>query len=664
MDKIQSSIFEHYDYLPEIVWIYDSKDDRIFLNKYWHEKVGKENGELWQPVDTWISSMHPDDRAASHEIWQRCLKEMTPFEYRFRLLLKDGDYKWFQARCVHAKDGLWNGICTDIDKSVHQSELFENMSKDLMSRKEFITTVIDYLPVAVIVADKSGQILYANNKMLDIWGFPLKKSKTIEEYADWVGFHPDGSIYKGEEWPLARSVTDGEIVLEEVVEILRGDGKKSIISLSSSPIYTIDGERIGGVVICQDVNEKLKLQKEKLDAINAAKSAIETSRFKSNFIANMSHDIRTPINGIIGLTNLLLLTDLTEEQHENVATIAECGRTLINLINDILDVSKIEAGKMILENIEFSLTGVLDTVLKISNASILVTDKKLSISGNQKNLPPFVRGDPRRLEQVLNNLVQNSIKFTGDGGRIEIYIEVIDNEDPDFVTGYFKVKDTGIGIQKEKQKELFKPFTQADSSTTRKFGGSGLGLSICKNLVALMKGTISLESEEGLGTSFEIHLPFGRVGDVYHTIDNEEYVRTLLTAEQRSQCKLLLAEDNKVSAMVATKLLAAKGYKNADWVQNGQQAVESFLKHTYDLVLMDCQMPVMDGFEATRRIREVDKQVPIFALTASATQDDRNACLESGMNAVILKPFDPDSMVSKIDEYLSSRHKFTADQIL
>jgi signal transduction histidine kinase/ActR/RegA family two-component response regulator len=625
----------------------------------------------------WRHFIHVDDVDETLHLWEKSFSTGYNFDHKYRLRVENNEmgYVWFQAsgRKVLGRDGrdYWIGTAVDINDSVQQIETYRRLTDELSSQQRIITTTLDNLPVAVIVAEApGGAIKYGNSKMWDVWRFPLKLSSSVDAYNEWKGFHADGTPYAAHEWPLAKTILHGETVIEEVAEILRGDGTMSTVSFSSAPIKDDTGKVLAGVVICQDINEKLRLQKERMDALLEAKNATETSRFKSNFIANISHDIRTPINGILGMTNLLLLSDLTAEQQEYCRTILDCGKTLVNLINDVLDLSKLEANKMELDQVTFSLGETTSLVVKIAQAS-LSAERNIHISTYTKNLPPLVFGDRKHLEQILGNLVQNAVKFTPSGGHVTVYMEVQDAvPDQKSVTVTCRVSDDGIGMDEQQLAKVFRPFTQADASTTRKYGGSGLGLSICRDLVTLMKGEIIVKSAIGAGTTFTVTVPMGRVEEQVplalassfgskHTTHVSETLKSI-----RSKKEILMAEDNPIGGTVAKKLLSSQGYERVTWSRDGSEVVNEFLKDQskYELILMDCQMPILDGFDATRKIRQVNPTIPILALTASATQDDRNACLQCGMTDVILKPFDPDHIAYKIDEHVMRKQNDTASK--
>ena len=386
----------------------------------------------------------------------------------------------------------------------------------------------------------------------------------------------------------------------------------------------------------------------------AEQTALEASRLKSEFLANMSHEIRTPINGVVGMVSMLLDTPLSEIQKIYTSNIARSADNLLTLVNDILDLSKAESGKIDLENIDFDFEQLLENV-----------ESTLSLSAKQKGLqlirqippdfPRFLRGDPTRVQQVLTNLVNNAIKFTAKG---TVSINVSSESaalNQHKIT--IEVKDTGTGIPKRSLQKIFEAFTQADSSTTRRFGGTGLGLSISKRLVDFMGGTIGVESEEGHGSRFWFTLNFS----------SAENTQTITPTTQPpvysgKRLRVLLAEDNTVNQMIALSMLKKMGHSGVA-VANGNEVLDALREASYYLVLMDCQMPEMDGYEATRTIRSNDslncKNIKIVAMTANAMAGDREKCIAAGMNDYITKPVKLSDLHSVIERVMELDQRST-----
>lgn len=369
------------------------------------------------------------------------------------------------------------------------------------------------------------------------------------------------------------------------------------------------------------------IERSNVMAVEAASASVA----KSAFLANMSHEIRTPMNGIIGMAQLLQESNPSDEQKEYVDAIRKSSDVLLDLINDILDLSKIEAGKIDLEHIDFNLGHVLDDVQHLLMAKAAAKGVHLEIE-IEKDMPLILKGDPTRIRQIVLNLAGNAVKFT-DQGKILLTVNVLERMG-DTILIRFTVKDTGIGISKEKQKTLFKPFTQTDISTTRKYGGTGLGLNISKQLVDMMGGTIGVESTVQKGSTFwfTILFEYGRKDRVTAT------AKTIDSVEERL-FHILVAEDNPVNQKVIETLLLKMGH-SVQMAQNGIEAVKMVREENFDLILMDGSMPDMDGFEATKLIRSTGNTIPIIAVTAHAMQGDRQEFLNAGMDDYLAKPID------------------------
>jgi signal transduction histidine kinase len=388
----------------------------------------------------------------------------------------------------------------------------------------------------------------------------------------------------------------------------------------------------------------LKDSEEELKVLNTL--AAESVVIKDHFLANVSHEIRTPMNAVMGFTNLLADTELSEQQREFVKAIEISGQNLMTIINDILDYSKIESGMIVIEEVPLDIRSVFGSLEVLLQQK--ARDKNLELRFEvDARIPQVVMGDPIRLNQILLNLGENAVKFT-EKGWLDLSVRVM-KETAESYELEFTVKDSGKGIPEDKHSVIFERFTQASTDTTRRYGGTGLGLSIVKNLVELQQGSISLKSEEGKGSSFSFTLTYKKARQEEASVPPEA-AGTVNDFDGRP-LQILLAEDNQVNQTLAVLVLQKFGFK-ADIADNGRLAVEKLRQKPYDLILMDMQMPEMDGYEATRIIREeMGSQVPIIALTAHAMKEEREKCLRLGMNDYISKPFQEKELFEKITAF-------------
>lgn len=456
-------------------------------------------------------------------------------------------------------------------------------------------------------------------------------------------FHPeDRDIVKRE---IKKCSQSGEPVNQDLRVILP-DNSFKFINVQAYYQYDQKGQVEKFVGTVQDVNQRKIVESE---LIEARKAAEESGKIKEQFLANMSHEIRTPMNAIIGFTNLMIGQDnnFSPEQKKYIKAIHDAGEHLMVIINDILDFSKIESGKMVIEKLDFSLPELIEKVINLFKQK--ADEKNIQLSCCiEENVPRHVTGDPVRLNQVLVNIISNAIKFT-EQGYVRLHIKVLTVSDAG-VTIRISAEDTGIGIPQDKLNTIFESFTQASNDTTRKYGGTGLGLTIVKKIIELQNGAISVESKPGQGTIFNIDMPFEKsISDnIKGKIENKDKEEAV---EYAKNVRVLMAEDNELNQALATSVFKKIGWP-LDIAGNGLIAIEKLKSGQYDIILMDIQMPEMDGYTATLKIRNELapplSQIPIMAITAHALNSEVKKCLEGGMNDYIAKPFKIEELIKKV----------------
>lgn len=418
-------------------------------------------------------------------------------------------------------------------------------------------------------------------------------------------------------------------------------------------MYKSENDYINMVVI--DITEQKETENKLSAAIKDANAAYKT---QSEFLANMSHEIRTPINGILGMLQLTLMADdLQADYRDNLTTAKNCADTLLRLINDILDISKLEAGKYNLREENFDIKAIIEETVAAQVPQAKGKGLELDCSFGS-NLPAIVRGDGQRIQQVLNCLLSNAIKFTNDGG-VRVKVACLDDT-LDKVKLRIAVADSGIGIADEDRSKLFIRFSQVDASDTRKYGGSGLGLVITKQIVELMGGSITVQSKEGLGSTFIVEVPLKLIKaseeTVEETNDSDDENPAVFSLAGHARARILVAEDEPVNQQVIGKLLGMAGY-SYDIAENGEKAVELFKQKEYQAALFDVQMPVMDGLAATQEIRAIElqenrKRLPIIAVTARAMFGDKERILEAKLDDYIAKPYNLNDVVETLNKYV------------
>ncbi|GAB7364411.1 hypothetical protein MBLNU230_g4953t1 [Neophaeotheca triangularis] len=702
--------------IPQMIWRTNAKGEHDYYSERWYSYTGLSVEESMG--EGWLNAFHPDDLAIAGPIWEHCLTTGEEYLVEYRCKSAAGDWRWMMGRAVpmrgkHGEIVQWFGTCTDI----HDLVLTREEAKQTHSRLE---RVIAHAHITLWAVDKQSHLtLFEGAPMYNPDNDEVSKQKL-----HFLGMPLEDILREQErmgEWPAFNNAIEGILAgrLKDVdlTSLIEGSGRWFRTGLFPLMRHERAGGREGdsfidGVVgVSMDVTD-MRRQEEELHARDLDNSRLmaqstaakEASKMKSQFLANMSHEIRTPIAGVIGMSELLLDDDtgtLSPEARECAENIQRSANGLLTVINDILDFSKVESGRLDIEEVQFDLSVVIRDVNKM--LGFAAERKGLNFVDDIEELRSWkVMGDPGRLRQVLTNLLTNSIKFTTEGS-VTVSVKARKETD-DMVEVHFTVQDTGIGIEEEVRRKLFKPFSQADSSTARRFGGTGLGLTISKNLVELMHGSITLESKLGHGTKATFWVPFpkapyqsdetavklgtipdrlqsdmsisransdhsgpvttpvggNRNGQTPREHSNHGSISGLsvwqeeplleLSESERRRTNVLVVEDNPINQQIALKTIKKLGFPvNAVW--NGQEALD-YLQNPSpdrpqpDIILMDVQMPILDGYKATHIIRTASafarmpevRVTPIVAMTASAIQGDREKCQRSGMSDYLAKP--------------------------
>ncbi|KAI6853657.1 hypothetical protein KC323_g9236 [Hortaea werneckii] len=703
--------------IPQMIWRTDPEGVHDYYSDQWYSYTGLSVEDSYG--EGWLNAFHPDDLEVAKPRWAHSLATGDEYLTEYRCRSADGAWRWMLGRALPMRDGdgkivKWFGTCTDI----HDLVLAREEARQTRAQLE---RVIDHARITLWAVDKEYNLtLFQGRTMVNRTAEELAKDKeqymgmSLWSILELQGRHDELVTYRD---PMARIMSgqsEVEMVENQIESNQRWFRTRMFPLLRQERKGGLEGdEYLDGVVgVSMDVTEMRKQaeQIKERDRENSrlmaqSVAAKEASKMKSQFLANMSHEIRTPIAGVIGMSELLLDDDsgqLSKEQRECAENIQRSANGLLTVINDILDFSKVESGRLDVEEVQFDLSVVIRDVNKM--LSFAAQRKGLRYVDDIQELKNWkVMGDPGRLRQVMTNLLTNSIKFTSNGS-VTLRVKVHRDTD-DVVEVHFTVEDTGIGIEEEVRQRLFRPFSQADSSTARRFGGTGLGLTISKNLVELMHGKISLESKLGVGTKATFWIPFPKAayssgespvvnietipyrlqsevsvsrppsdtsgpatpmtpgfpthkrglsssanGAALTTSQSNEETLELSEAERRTT-NILVVEDNAINQQIALKTIRKLGFAvSAVW--NGKEALDYLQQppsEQYprpDVILMDCQMPIMDGYRATYTIRNSQpfasmpalQSMPIVAMTASAIHGDREKCQASGMDDYLAKP--------------------------
>jgi PAS domain S-box-containing protein len=629
------------DSITDIFFVCDLNGSIIGWNKSFCRISGYDEQELASKKPADFFSGEDSDRVA--ENIERIYREGTA-KVEASFITKDGRQILCEFNGSTLKDARGNligfsGTGRDISERKRDEQA-------LQEQAQLIRVIIDIMPACISRIDRDLRYLMVNRRYEERFGKPTQ----------WLLGRHVREVIGEDAWEIARpnieKVLSG-VPASFVHRMTAPDGASLWLKASLVPFLDSEGRCSGYVTHVIDVTAAREAAKE---LQMAKETADEASRMKSEFLANMSHEIRTPMNGVIGMTDLLLETDLNPEQTEYAQAVKSSAASLLTVINDILDFSKIEASKLDLENVDFQLRESLGNILR--TLAYLASEKGLELASRiSPEVPDALVGDPGRLRQVILNLLSNAVKFTETG---EVVLSV--SSEPggaDEACLHFVVTDTGIGIPVEKQLKIFAPFFQSDASATRRYGGTGLGLTISARLVEMMGGRIWVESAIGRGSAFHFTV---RVGLPRGLPARELPAATVPCAPVHpASATILLAEDNPINQRVAVRLLEKRGH-TVIVAANGRDAVAAIAgqgEHPFDLVLMDLQMPEMDGFEATALIRAEERcsggHLPIIALTAHAMKGDEQRCLRAGMDGYLAKPLRSKDLLAAIDSALSTK---------
>lgn len=612
----------------------------------------------------WLEHVHPDDVSKVRKDMSTLYKKgEVVFEYR--LEKKDGNHVWIQdtSRLLRNEQGE----ITEIIGSWVDVTYLKITESKIKEHKDYLENILHNLSSPTFIIDSDHIVLHWNKACEELTGLPAEK--VIGTNTQWRGFYrmarpclADTYIDESEIDELYISIKktgcNGQFLHAENWCTTYG-GRRLYLAIDVAPILDKNGNLVAVVENLQNLTEHRSLETELMDARDKALEAVNA---KGRFLANMSHEIRTPMNGVLGMLDLIKTTKLTEEQKDLTETAYYSAEALLNIINEILDFSKIDAGKLKIEILKFNLYKVISDVERLFKIKCKEQCIGFNVTLNE-NVPEYLFGDPTRLRQILINLLSNACKFT-EKGFVNLHINA-HKRIADEISIQFDIEDSGIGIPEDAQESLFEEFNQVDASTTRKFGGTGLGLSITKQLLDLMNGRIEVKSQLGQGSRFSVYMTYEVTSSDQKPLPTDNILhlpsRQNIDLKQFSHKKILLVEDNKVNQKVTLGILK-KFALSADIAENGEIAVAKVEAGGYHLLLMDCQMPVMNGYDATRLIRQYETtnskfHVPIIAMTANVMQGDKEKCLAAGMNDYLSKPIDTGLLKEKLFNWLNRNNE-------
>lgn len=629
----------------DIISLHDLSGRYSYVSKGIEEMLGYAVSELIGSKPYRL--VHPEDFHLLAKGFQDVIEKKINTNVEHRLVHKDGTTLWAETNLKPFLNR--NGDVIKIQSSARDISSRRKNAEALKRSEKKYRDLINYSQAYICTHDMDGIVLTVNPYLIDVLGYteaemvgkPLKTffaTASQENYTEYITRFQSSNVVDG------------------ILSILDKNDQERFLYYQN---YKVEEPGTAPYIIglAQDISDRMQTENELKKAKEAAE---ESARVKENFLANMSHEIRTPMNGILGMAGLLQKTNLDPTQNNLLKIIKQSADNLLVVINDILDVAKIEAGKMEFEKIPFSLADTIQSTFQTLNYK--AEEKEIAYKLEPLQLPfPTLIGDPYRLNQVLLNLLNTAIKFT-DEGTVQLSCHIVHKTDTD-LTIEFAVSDTGIGIPEDKHSLIFNGFTQAYSSVTRKYGGTGLGLSICKNLVEMQGGEIWVESLVGEGSTFKFYISYEIAEDKHQTIKTE----TTVDFNSLVPLHILIAEDNEINIFLAQSILESWNFK-VDVAHNGMEAVTLATTNNYDIILMDIQMPEMSGIDATSQIRShTDSSianVPIIALTANALKGDAEKYLCAGMNDYVSKPFREEELYTKISLQLPHKIKTISSVVI
>ncbi len=631
LDAMRSRYYDLYDLAPVSYFTLSAAGVILEANLTAATLLGVARDELTgQPFDRFIFREEQDGYYLSN---RRLFETGEPLTHDLRMVRNDGMLFWGHLKGVAVQDNeaaVCRIVVNDITQRKEAEERLKGVVEVLAAGEERFRQLFEQHSAIMLLIDPfSGAIVDANTAAAEFYGYSRDQLRAMA--IQQINCLPPDEI------AAIREQMQLRIKNYFTFPHRLADGTVRTVEVHTSPIISNDKPLLFSII--HDITQRQQME----ESLHLAREAAEkANRAKSEFLANMSHELRTPMNAIIGLGYLALRTDLTPRQRDYLTKITASADGLLLLLNDLLDLAKIEAGKLELEQITFPLHPILDRLLTLVGVTAAAKGIDIRFS-MEPGIPRYLVGDPLRLERLLHNLLGNAVKFTSVGG-VALTVRLLFMADEKMVLE-FSVRDTGIGLTPEQAARIFEPFTQADGSTTRRFGGTGLGLTICRQLTALMGGELRVTSEPGEGSVFTCTAPFLRGVAPDEEFDPEP--DPFAAEKELRGCRVLVAEDQPINQLLLRELLEQVGV-NVTVVSDGEQAVTAVRDSggSYDAVLMDLQMPELDGYGATLLIREQfsPQRLPIIALTAHAMKEERERCLAGGMNDHLAKPVNPDKL--------------------